>query len=413
MLAAKLRQWQKGVFFGWWVLVGVMLLQTLIAGVFFQSFGVYVPVLIEEFGWSATGISLAVSARQVLGAFTGPGIGYAIDRFGSRLIIAIGLSLMGLGYLLFSGVQTFFFFILIQLLLGFAGNLSGWLPNTKILVNWFTARRTMALAFMGVGMSIGGLLSPAIAYYIDLYGWRPVAFASGLTMFAGLGLLPLLRSSPEASGLEPEATKFNDETSTRDVDFTAHEALRTRSFWLIAAGHSIALMSVVSIVVHYVTHLSKGLGFSLQSAASLYALVTVMQMVGQIFSGFLGDRLNKRWLTSAAMLLHAVAITLLAVAQSLPLILLASVLHGLAWGMRGPLMAALRADYFGRKAFGRIMGMSDPIIIVGATLGPILAGYSFDATGSYRAGFLFLGAMALVGSACFAFAAKPVKTVAR
>ena len=407
MLATKLKQWQQGVFFGWWVLVGVMLLQMLVAGVFFQSFGVYVPVLIEEFGWSATAISLAVSARQILGAFTGPGIGFAIDRFGSRRIIAIGLSLMGSGYLLFSGVQSFVFFILIQLLLGFAGNLSGWLPNTKILVNWFTARRTLALALMGVGMSVGGLLSPAIAYFIGLYGWRPVAFTSGLTMFAGLALLPLLRSSPEASGLEPEINRLA--APTTDADFSAREALRTRSFWLIGMGHGVALMSVVSIVVHYVTHLSKGLGFSLQSAASLYALLTAMQMVGQVFSGFLGDKLNKRWLTSTAMLMHAVAIFSLAFAQTFPLIVAASVLHGLAWGMRGPLMSALRADYFGRKAFGKIMGMSDPIIIVGATVGPIVAGYSFDATGSYRLGFIFLSVMALVGSACFAFAAEPVK----
>lgn len=410
MIAPKLQAWQKRIFFGWWVLVAVMLLQTLIAGVFFQSFGVYVPVLIEEFGWSATGISLAVSARQLLGAFTGPGIGFAIDRFGSRRIIAIGLSLMGVGYLLFSGVQNFLFFMLVQLFLGFAANLSGWLPNTKILINWFTKRRTLALAFMGIGMSIGGLLSPVIAYFIELYGWRPVAVASGITMFAGLALLPLLRSSPEAYGLEPEPTKENKSASaTNAADFTAQEALRTRSFWLIAIGHGIALMSVVSIVVHYVTHLSKGLGFSLQSAASLYALLTVMQIVGQLFSGFLGDVLSKRWLTSIAMLLHGAAIFLLAIAQELPLITMASILHGIAWGMRGPLMSAIRADYFGRKDFGKIMGISDPIIIVGALVGPIIAGYSFDATGSYRAGFMFIAIMAVVGAACFALSTKPVK----
>ena len=83
----RLRNWQQGIFFGWWVLVAVMLMQVLIAGLFFQSFGVYVPVLIDEFGWSATGISLAVSARQLIGAFTGPGIGFAIDKFGSQRII--------------------------------------------------------------------------------------------------------------------------------------------------------------------------------------------------------------------------------------------------------------------------------------------------------------------------------------
>ena len=407
MLAARLRKWQKGIFFGWWVLVAVMLLQVLIAGLFFQSFGVYVPVLLEEFGWSATSISLAVSGRQLLGAFTGPGIGFAIDRFGSQRIIAIGLSLMGFGYLLFSTVGNFVFFVIIQLLMGFAANLSGWLPNTKILVNWFLKRRTMALAFMGVGMGLGGLLSPAVAYFIELYGWRAVSVASGGIMLLGLALLPLLRSSPEAYGLEPEGQAELKVTS--EHDFTAQEALRTRSFWLLAFGHGLALICVVSIIVHYVTHLSIGLGFSLQLAASLFALVTVMQIVGQLISGFFGDRLSKRWLASIAMLMHGLGIFMLGIGQTTSVIILASILHGLAWGVRGPLMSALRADYFGRKNFGKIMGIADPIVISGALIEPVIAGYSFDAFGSYQTGFGWIALSALMGSACFAFAVKPKK----
>jgi len=411
MLISKLRHWQTKLFFGWWVLIAIMILQILIAGLFFQSFGVYVPVLIEEFGWSATGFSIAVSARQLLGAFTGPGIGFAIDRFGSKLIITIGLCLLGIGYLLFSTVQNLFFFILVQLILGFAASLSGWLPNTKMLVNWFTKRRTLALAFMGVGVSIGGLLSPAIAYFIGIYGWRVVAIASGLIMFSGLLLRPLLKSSPEAYGLEPEPPKIAKANTSPELELSASEALRTRSFWFIAFGHSLALMSVVAIIVHYVTHLSSGLGFSLQTAASFFAVLTVMQIVGQLVSGFFGDILSKRWLCTGAMLLHAVGIYLLAIGQSSSIILIGSICHGIAWGARGPLMSAIRADYYGRKDFGKIMGMSDPIVVTGALIGPLIAGYSFDTFGSYELGFTWIASLALIGAICFALASKPKKVM--
>lgn len=411
MLTHRLRKWQRGIFFGWWVLVAIMLLQMLVSALFVQSFGIYVPVLLDEFGWSATGISLAVSARQLLSAIAGPGIGFAIDRFGSRVIIAVGLCLLAVGYLLFSRVNGFVMFIIIQLILGFAANLTGWLPNTKILVNWFVRRRTMALALMGVGMSVGGLLSPLIAYGIELYGWRSVATASGALMILGLALLPLLYSSPEDRGLEPESDlRRNQAAQAQPIsenDFTVQAALRTRSFWLIAAGHGLALTSVVAIVVHYVTHVATGLGFSLQVAATLFALLTGMQMVGQLFSGFAGDSLSKRWLAAGAMLVHALAISLLAFGQTLDVVIAASVLHGLAWGTRGPLMSAIRADYFGRRNFGKIMGMSDPIVIGGALVGPVIAGYSFDVYGSYQIGFLWIALLAVIGAGCFAFAAKP------
>lgn len=412
MVYSQFNQWRKNLFLGWWVLFGVMILQMLVAGLFFQSFGVYVPVLIHEFGWSATAISLAVSARQLFGSVTGPAIGFAIDRYGSRAVIAVGLLLMGVSYVVFSQVNSLLMFVITQLFLGFAANLAGWLPCTKLMVNWFARRRTRALAFMSIGMSVGGLLSPLIAYCISLYGWRSVAVVSGLAVLLGLALLPLLRNSPEAYGLEPEGTKLKPDVSAAepdDTEFSAREALRTRSFWLIAIGHGLALMSVVTIITHYVTHVATGLGYSLQTAASLFAVLTTSQILGQLISGFFGDILSKRWLAASGMLLHAIAFLGLASFKSLPLLLIFSVIHGIAWGLRGPLMSALRADYFGRKDFGKIMGISDPIIIVGALVGPVIAGYSFDYFASYRPGFLFISGMALLGGLCFALAVKPQK----
>lgn len=411
MLYSQFNQWRKNLFLGWWVLFGVMILQMLVAGLFFQSFGVYVPILIRDFGWSATAISLSVSARQLFGSITGPAIGFAIDRYGSKTVIAVGLVLMGIAYMVFSRVNSLAMFVFAQLFLGFSANLAGWLPCTKLMVNWFARRRTRALAFMSIGMSVGGLLSPLIAYSIATYGWRSVAMVSGVAVLMGLALIPLLRNSPEAYGLEPEGytkPKLDPETNV-DHEFTAREALRTRSFWLIAMGHGLALMSVVTIITHYVTHVSTGLGYSLQTAASLFAVLTTSQIIGQLISGFFGDILSKRWLAATGMLLHATAFLGLASFKSLALLVIFSMIHGVAWGLRGPLMSALRADYFGRKDFGKIMGISDPIIIVGALIGPVIAGYSFDAFGSYRPGFLFISGMALIGSLCFAFATKPRK----
>jgi MFS family permease len=84
-----------------------------------------------------------------------------------------------------------------------------------------------------------------------------------------------------------------------------------------------------------------------------------------------------------------------------------AVLHGLAWGLRGPFMQAIRADYFGRRSIGIILGLSSLIISIGQIGGPLVAGMFADATGNYRIGFTVLAVIAGLGSMLFIFARKP------
>jgi MFS family permease len=89
------------------------------------------------------------------------------------------------------------------------------------------------------------------------------------------------------------------------------------------------------------------------------------------------------------------------------MVLLFAVLHGTAWGMRGPLMSAIRADYFGSGSFGTITGISSMVLMVGMMGGPLVAGVLADQTGSYVPGFSVLAAVAAVGSVFFLLARRP------
>ena len=93
------------------------------------------------------------------------------------------------------------------------------------------------------------------------------------------------------------------------------------------------------------------------------------------------------------------------------MVLAFAILHGAAWGLRGPFMQALRADYFGRRAIGTILGLSLMIVVVGQVGGPMIAGVFADATGSYRVGFTILALLAGLGSLFFVLAKKPHRPV--
>jgi len=98
---------------------------------------------------------------------------------------------------------------------------------------------------------------------------------------------------------------------------------------------------------------------------------------------------------------------LLTYAVAVTLVIGFALLHGVAWGLRGPFMQAIRADYFGRAAIGMILGLSYMIIVVGQVGGPMIAGVLADMTGDYRLGFTILALLAGIGSLFFLFARWP------
>ena len=135
--------------------------------------------------------------------------------------------------------------------------------------------------------------------------------------------------------------------------------------------------------------------------------MTIFQFAGVLLGGYLGDKFEKRRLSSICMLMHASGLLFLTYATGAAALVMFAILHGLAWGVRGPFMQAIRADYFGRNAIGMILGISAIVASLGQVTGPMLAGLLGDATGNYRLGFSVLALIAAAGSIAFWMAKRP------
>jgi len=392
-------------------------LQIFTAGLVTQAYGTFVAVWKVEFGWSASAFSVAFALQRGMMALLSPIQGHLLQRLDSRRVIQVGLVILSLGLALLSRFDTQTEFYLAYLLMALGVGLSGFLSLTVTVVNWFERRRSSALALVQVGISIGGLLVPVVAWMITRYGWRATSLASGLLVFLiGLPLSALLRRSPEANGKDGNGLDSVDRvcgTSSRDLaethrrDFGTREALKTRAFWLITAGHATAVTATAAVTVHIVVHLHEELGFSLQTAASVVALLTGATLAGQLLGGYLGDRFPKRTIAAFAMLGHSAALLVVAFATNIGMVLLFASLHGLCWGVRGPIMQAIRADYFGRSSFATIMGISFSFVMIGQMLGPLMAGRIADTLGSYKEAFVLLAAIVGLGSLFFMLASPP------
>jgi MFS family permease len=416
------------IFYGWLIVAAGMGVQALQGALLSSSYGAYVVLLQGDYGWSKTVFSGAYALQQVESGILGPLQGWMIDRFGPRTVMRAGIVLFALGFMLFGRLDSVLTFYLTFLLIAVGTSLAGFFPISVTLVHWFARRRATAMGIMATGMGIGGLLAPLVAWSLGAHGWRATAFASGVLVLAvGLPLTALMRHKPEPYGYLPDgdppdraaavtptagSARGQGPAPGRRRDFTAREALRTRAFWCISFGHAAALLVVSAVMVHLVPNLTQELGFTVTQGAAVVALLTAMSMVGQLTGGLLGDRFSKRWLVLGCMVGHMVALLLLAFATTVGMVVAFAVLHGLAWGIRGPLMQAIRADYFGRTSFGTIMGFSNVIVTLGTIAGPLVAGVLADRLGDYRAGFTILALLAGSGSGFWLLATKPVPPAA-
>lgn len=414
------------IFYGWWIVAAGFGLEALIGGLLFHAYGAYVVLLREEFGWSKTLLSAAFAMSRAESGMLGPLQGWLTDRFGPRALIRTGVVLFGLGFMLLSRVTSPLTFFLAFFVVALGSSLGGYLPIGVAIVAWFRRRRALALSISATGMPVGGLLTPVVVLALTTFGWRWTAFLSGcLILAAGLPIAQVIRHRPEPWGLAPDGgavpvraegraparTAAAGSAAAPAADYTAREAVRTPAFWLIALGHGSALLVVSAVLVHMVVHVTERLGYTLAQAATVVALMTVVQVLGQVGGGWAGDRVSKRGLVVVCMLAHAVALLLLAWARAFWMVLTFAILHGLAWGIRGPLMSAIRADYFGSAAFGTITGISSMVVMLGMMGGPLIAGILADRTGSYAGGFTLLALLAALGSVFFFLARRPAPPV--
>jgi sugar phosphate permease len=401
-------------FHGWKIVGGAVAMQSLQSLLFWQAFGTYAALWMTDFGWSRTTIAWAASLQRTESGLLGPIHGWLLDRTSPRRVFVLGVVMMAAGLIGVAFATNFTEFILLYLVASIGSSLCGMLTLMTVLVNWFDRYRARTMAALQLGISAGSLALPLLAWVLVTYGWRPVSIASGLIMLAvGLPIARLLHRDPEAVGLRPDgdpplgAPAVAPEPTARGRRAWADGALRTRAFWLISAGHGAALAIMSAVGVHFVVYVTEVLGVSLTTAATLMAVMTGASVVGQIAGGAVGDRIDKRWLAGGAMLAHALSMALLVSAATTVPVMAAAVLHGVAWGVRGPLMGAMRADYFGRKAFASVMGFSSLVVMFGSVGGPLVIGLVADGTGSYAGAYVALAVVGLLGAVAFFALGRP------
>ena len=417
----EVRRRMRNMFHGW-IMAGLgALVNALGAAPLFQGMPVLNPVLRNAFGWTAGQMSWAFAVTRIEGGILGPFEGLLVERVGPRWMVFIGFIILGLGFLLLSQIQELWQLYAVFFIMSVGTTLGSWLPMMTLINNWFTRRRSRAMAVVMEGFALGGIVFPLLLAWAiggvdpnisERYGWRTATLFVGILLMAlafplslsihnrpaDLGLLPD-GDSPELPAASPAEARVT-RSGIEEEGYTWQEAVRTRSFWIISFGHGAAIVASMSVFVHLGLMLDDR-GFSLGTISFVIAVFTVMTSISILIGGYLGDRIPIRLVIFVFSSLLGLAVVILVLAHSIEMLFVFAVLFGIGFGGRDPTTAAIRGVYFGRKAFAVITGLSMVPVNILSLIGPLFAGYMRDATGTYDISFLTIAAVSFFGSALF------------
>ena len=384
----------KKIFYGWWIVLATSLIHFWGAGVFYYSFTAFFNPIVSEFGWTYAATSFAASLRSMEGGIASPLIGFAADRYGVRRLLFIGSILSGLGFILFSQINSLCSFYLVFLFLSAGSSLLFPVPGWTVVAIWFSRKRGTAIGILSAAVGAGGILIYLVTWFIGMYGWRSTLVIIGIGMWMiGIPSALIVRNNPESHGLLPDGDRppesssktpkrYFEKQSRYPEEFSLSQALKTGTFWVIAMIAAISGAVLNAVVVHVMPYFIS-IQFSRETSSLIATLLVLVSVAGRLGSGWLGNRMDNRYLMALGLLLQVIGLIFLARAQTLWHAVLFILFFGPGYGGVITLRLTLLAEYYGRKASGAIQGATLTIVVIGAMVSPVLTGMSYDLLGSY------------------------------
>ncbi len=389
------------LFHGWYIVAASLVIMTFGIGGGLYLFGVLLPPLLAEFGWTHAEASGANSAAMIVMGLLGPAVGRVIDRYGPRRLMSASAvccgagfagqalvgSLPGVNRLVTPLTQLYGCYALYGA--GLAG--IGYVPVNTIVSRWFTRRRGLALGTVAIGTGLGGMLTIPAGWLVDRVGWRSASATIGLAII--VIVLPLvvlvIRLRPEEMGLLPDgrppdapvppAGSKAPETAAPPPPVAV---LTSALFWAFTIAFGAYTVTVTIVRVFGIALLQEK-GFPAPDARFVLGGLALWGIVGKVGCGALTDRLPARIVATSAFALEAIGTLFLLGPANRSSAALFSVLYGLPMGGIATLEPVLIARYFAPASFGTVYGTMVLVLTFCAAVGPVVAGRVYDLGGGY------------------------------
>ena len=411
-------------FYGWVILFSAGSSQVVRNATASLTIAVFIFPLSEELGWSRTLIAGAASVGGLAASGVSPAVGWLVDRYGARLVLAVSIFILGLSTvsLAWATVPAAFYIAYGVGRVIFSSPVQ--IGSSVVVSRWFVRMRGRASGILFGSHSIGLVLFPLIAsVIIGAVGWREGWIVLGLLVW-GIALLPtalLIVQQPEDVGQRPDGDPAPNAAVSGGVSFgvtsvsavaadepvwTLSEAMRTPALWMFAAATGMVFLVQAGVNTHLAAYL-RDQGLNAAFAGVGISLNAAFLGLGSIFWGWITERFPPRYVLAGVAISVGGASALFIIADSTAEILAYSVLFGFGVGGLLSVPPVGYADYFGRRSLGAIRGVTEPLTSFGQAIGAVLSGVVFDLTNSYQFAFMAFAVMGGLATVLVLFARPP------
>jgi len=380
----------------------------------------FLPVA-ESLGLSRAQTAMAFSLSRAENGIMGPFTGWLVDRYGPRPLMIGGTILVGIGYIMLSRTTSYRDFVLVYIFVISIGASTSFMQATTTALNaWFVRRRGMVMALNSAAFRVGGaFMVPLLSVVVLKWGWETAALWVGVMMIVLVAPLALfMRRSPEQYGMLPDGdireisesgAKSVSGTKTGEEDWEVKEAIKTRAFYVLAAG-TVLRMSVHGAIFVHLIPILVWKDASPQGAANMVGLLALVSVPLIIFLGWVSDKVSRQKILAGAYVLSGTGLILMNFVDSTVGVFLALLLF--AGSEAGSALNwALVGDLFGRKKFATIRGILSPMYNAALFVTPVAAGWIFDKTESYEIVLLTGGGLFFAAAIVFFSLQAPVRDV--
>lgn len=399
-----------------WIIVLVLGISMMLAYATRSSFTVFYAAILDEFGWTRADTAGIFSVGLVIYGVGGVMVGFLLDRLGPRRVFPIAAGIIMLGAVLSSqATEIWHLYLTFGLLVSFGQCAMGYVPTMTVINHWFVRRRGLALGIVLFLFSLSFLFSPLTQYLRETVGWRTafLIFAAAILVVVVPTTSFLLRRRPQDMRLLADGDKEAGDSEARkrqrsdaaivDARWAAQEwtlprALRTRRMWFIFGAAMTMGITFNFPMVHQVTFMTD-VGYTAMFAALVYSIFGLLNGMAPL-SGFISDRIGREmsFTLGAAGIATGAAIAFSIRGPGLEWAwYLSAIAYGAGYSLISPTQAATYGDMFLGKNLGSIIGFGNMGFGLGGALGPFLAGYIHDTTGSYNLAFIMVIAAAFCG----------------
>ncbi len=354
------------------------------------AYGVFLPVLAEAFGWSRGAIATALSINLLLGGVAGFVVGALADRHGPRVMLVVTVALAGTAFALVSTVSALWQLYVFVGVLGGIGMSSFYLLAATTVAHWFDERRGLALALVLVGFNLGYISAgPLAAWLITRLGWREAYALLGSVgglLTLGAAFTVRLPRAAEARALHRVAVGATAGSPAARPGMTLRAALIDPRQWFLNLSWFLLGGLALMVSVHVVPF-ARDQGISLAAASLALTAYGIGSVSGRLTAGAVSERIGAHTTIRLGYLLQIVSLVALLWVPSREALLVSLALFGAGFAASDTMVTKVIPDVFGVRAIGAIMGVLTLGWRIGAALGPALAGFIYDATGSYAIPF--------------------------